>query len=73
MLQDNPTALMRDRSLFFCCTRGIETFPGQGLNPSHSGDNTRFSATKPPESSWGSLWFLFFFLQQQCSIWRFPG
>ena len=45
-------------SFFFClfgsgfgCTHDMWKFPGQGLNPRHSNDNTKCLAARPPENS----------------------
>ena len=35
------TFLLREAEFFFGCTPGMQKFLGQGLNPSHSSDNTR--------------------------------
>ena len=35
----------------FGCARGIQKFPGQGLNPSHSSDNTESLTARPPGTS----------------------
>ena len=37
--------------IFWLC-HGIQKFPGQGLHPSHSSDNTKSLTTRPPGNSW---------------------
>ena len=47
--------------LFFGCAGGMQKFPGQGLNPSHSSDNTRSLTHWATRNSCTLIFYGFFF------------
>ena len=64
--------------LFFGCTHGMQNFPGQGLNPSHSSDPGHCSDNTGSLTHCATrklLVFCLFFGEGgcTCSIWKFPG
>ena len=57
---------------FFGRTHGMQKFPGQGTNPSHSSDNAKSLTTRPPGNSQTYATFSSSY-SHTCSIWKFPG